>query len=290
MRIWAVIPTHNRPRLLLEVLEALHQQTQPLERVMVVLNGSPKEVTALLEAEFPRVERLELPENQGSAGGFYHGIRQALEGGADWVWLMDDDGVPKPDALEKLLAAEATTRSWGRPADILFSRVVWVDGRIHPMNFPLPDWRRPRHLWKAVRYGYLVVRSGAWTGMLVRRSAIERHGLPNPAYFVWCEDLEFSGRILRGGWGYWVHDSLVVHKTSQPTAAVGDYGERFFFEARNRLWLLRSRAFGPLGKAYWSLHFLGEIAAYLWQTRLMGLPLLMRGLRAGLLTSPTLFK
>ncbi|WP_158539602.1 glycosyltransferase [Meiothermus sp. QL-1] len=285
MRVWAVVPTHNRPSLLRECLEALQKQTYPIERILVVLNASPPEVKSLL-AEFPEVERLELEQNEGSAGGFYHGMRRALEQGADWVWLMDDDGIPHSNALEKLLEAEQVTRPWRGPADLLLCRVVWVDGQIHPMNFPLPDWRRPGLLWKAVRYGYLAVRSGAWTGMLVRSQSILQHGLPNPAYFVWCEDLEFSGRVLRRGLGYWVHDSVVVHKTSQPTAAVGDYGERFFFEARNRVWLLRSKAFGGVGKFYWLLHFMGEIVAYLWQTRLAGWRTLARGLWAGLTQSP----
>lgn len=288
--VWAVLPTHNRPALLRESLQGLQAQTRPLGAILVVLNASPPEVKAMLSEEFPQVEVLELSENLGSAGGFHHGMKYAFEQGADWIWLVDDDGIAVADALEKLLKAEQILSKMAPAAQILLSRVVWTDGRIHPMNFPGPDWRRPGLLWKALNYGYLLIRSGAWTGMLVHRSAIAQYGLPHKDYFVWCEDLEFSGRVLRQGVGYWVFDSLMVHKTKAPTAAVGEYGDRFFFEVRNRIWLVRSDAFGPLGKIYWTLHFMGELAVYLWGAGRKGLDVVQRGFRAGFSSRPELEK
>ena len=38
-----------------------------------------------------------LPENMGGAGGFHEGIKYAFEHGFDYIWLMDDDGVPSAD-------------------------------------------------------------------------------------------------------------------------------------------------------------------------------------------------
>ena len=47
----------------------------------------------------------ELGANYGGAGGFAYGMAQALAHGADLIWLMDDDTVPEPGALEALLQA-----------------------------------------------------------------------------------------------------------------------------------------------------------------------------------------
>ena len=44
-----------------------------------------------------------LTENTGGAGGFHDGLAWAVERGADLVWLMDDDGLPDPDCLGRLL-------------------------------------------------------------------------------------------------------------------------------------------------------------------------------------------
>ena len=284
--IWVVLPTHDRKELLRESLTALRTQTHKPAHVLVVLNASPPEVTLMLESEFPEIELLRLDKNLGSAGGFHFGIKRALEAGAGWVWLMDDDAIAEPDSLERLLTALKQVEVFSPDPDILLSRVVWTDGRIHPMNFPWLDWRRLPLLWKALNWGFLLVRSGAWAGMLVRTSAVQRHGLPIKDYFVWCEDLDFSGRILRRGVGYWVFDSVVVHKTKGPTAAVGDYGERFFFEVRNRIWLLRSNAFGVLGKLAWTIHFAGELLFYLWATRGKGLGVVRRGFVSGFRSKP----
>src|SRR5438046_10042173 len=51
-----------------------------------------------------RIELCRLPTNTGSAGGFHAGMRRAYEAGHAWLWLMDDDGYPAPDCLERLLA------------------------------------------------------------------------------------------------------------------------------------------------------------------------------------------
>lgn len=286
VNIWVVLPTHNRLQLLRESLQALQHQTRPPNGILVVLNASPPEVRAMLEDEFPQVERLELSQNLGSAGGFHYGIKHVVESGADFIWLMDDDGIARPDALEKLCEAEKATSLLAGEADILLCRVVWIDGSLHPMNFPWPDWRKPKLLLKALNRGWLSVRSGAWTGMLVRSSAVKRHGLPFKDYFVWCEDLDFSGRVLRRGLGYWVHDSVVVHKTAKPAAPANAQGERFFYEVRNRIWLIRSDAFGFWGKIAWGLHTLGEIALYLWSTPRSGLSVVWKGVKAGLSTRP----
>src|SRR5699024_2860234 len=67
-------------------------------------------------------------------GGFAAGIARALvRHDADWVWVMDDDTVPRPSALSQLLRAlEASPVR----LSVLSSRAVWTDGRDHPMNTP----------------------------------------------------------------------------------------------------------------------------------------------------------
>ena len=44
--------------------------------------------------------------NLGGAGGFSFGARFAAECGYEYIWLMDDDCMPNPTALEAFLAAD----------------------------------------------------------------------------------------------------------------------------------------------------------------------------------------
>ena len=53
---------------------------------------------------FIKIYYVRMNENTGGAGGFYEGVKKGYEKGYDWLWLMDDDGIPKNDCLELLLS------------------------------------------------------------------------------------------------------------------------------------------------------------------------------------------
>lgn len=119
--VCAIVVTYNRKELLRECLAALAAQTRPPDRVLVVDNASSDGTQAMVEAEYEEVELLALPTNQGGAGGFHEGMKRAHVDGAEWLWLMDDDTIPRPDALAELLAAPARL---GSLPTLLASKVV----------------------------------------------------------------------------------------------------------------------------------------------------------------------
>ncbi|MBM7820862.1 GT2 family glycosyltransferase [Cellulosimicrobium cellulans] len=245
MRIAAVVVAYDRRDLLVEALDALAAQTRPLDAVVVVDNASHDD-SAVVAAEHPvGAEVLELPRNTGGAGGFAVGMAHAVEAlGADLVWLMDDDTIPTPTALAELLAAR---EAYPGPVALLGSRVVWHDGRDHPMNTPR---RRPgasaEQIARARESGALPVRSSSFVSMLVDARAIRHHGLPVADYFIWNDDFEYSARLLRRGTGLHVPASVVEHRTKTFGATDADPGERFYYEVRNKLWmLLRSPSLSP---------------------------------------------
>src|SRR3954452_22267184 len=99
MSVFCGIVTHNRKNLLLDCLEALAGQTQPLDRVLVVDNASSdgtlehlraSGIAARLPLDYLRLER-----NGGGAEGFHYAVRAGIDSGADWIWLMDDDCEPE---------------------------------------------------------------------------------------------------------------------------------------------------------------------------------------------------
>lgn len=241
-RVVAVVVAYNRRDLLREALDALMLQSRPLDAVVVVDNAST-DGSADLARGTDGVEVLALTANTGGAGGFAVGIAHAVaELGADLVWAMDDDTIPEIDALAALLAARDAhpgTSVWG-------SRVVWTDGSDHPMNTPRP---RPLRSSRAAD-GSFEVRSTSFVSMLVEASSVRRVGLPIADYFIWNDDFEYSTRLLRGQRGRFVPGSRVLHKTKALASTDVDPGERFYFEVRNKLWMLRrSRSLAAWEKA-----------------------------------------
>jgi rhamnopyranosyl-N-acetylglucosaminyl-diphospho-decaprenol beta-1,3/1,4-galactofuranosyltransferase len=255
VRIVAVVVAYNRRDLLHECLDALRAQTRSLSAVVVVDNASTDGSADAVAADFPEADLVRLTVNTGGAGGFAVGIARAVaDRDADLVWIMDDDTIPTPTALQALLDARETAPV--TPA-VLGSRVVWTDGQDHPMNTPRPkplaDAQERRD---AAAAGGIPVRSSSFVSMLLDADAVRAEGLPVAHYFLWNDDFEYSARVLRHRRGLFVPSSVVVHKTKARADTDVDPGERFYFEVRNKLWLFRaSKALAP-----------GELPLYLGAT------------------------
>jgi len=292
-RVAAVVVTYNRRDLLLESLAAVLGQTRAPDKVIVVDNASEDGTAAAVRGQFPSVHLAELRRNSGGAGGFAGGMALALADGADLIWLMDDDTVPEPGALNALLGARdrmaAQDRSGGPPA-LVASQVLWTDGREHPMNTP----RRKPFAAKAERLaaaavGCVPIRSASFVSVLVDAAECRRRGLPRADYFLWNDDFEFTTRLLRGNTGLLCPASVVVHKTKTFGSTDADPGDRFFYEVRNKVWMFKDSApLAPLERAAYggsTLRRWARTFACSHDRRTLRQSL-FRGIAAGVRTSP----
>ena len=292
-RVAAVVVTYNRRDLLLESLAAVLGQTRAPDKVIVVDNASEDGTAAAVRGQFPSVHLAELRRNSGGAGGFAGGMALALADGADLIWLMDDDTVPEPGALNALLGARdrmaAQDRSGGPPA-LVASQVLWTDGREHPMNTP----RRKPFAAKAERLaaaavGCVPIRSASFVSVLVDAAECRRRGLPRADYFLWNDDFEFTTRLLRGNTGLLCPASVVVHKTKTFGSTDVDPGDRFFYEVRNKVWMFKDSApLAPLERAMYGGSTLRRWARTFARShdRRTLRQSLFRGISAGMRTSP----
>ena len=280
--VTAVVVTYNRKDLLREALAALFAQERPVDRILVVDNASTDGTAEMIRGEYAdRVDLLAMPDNQGGAGGFHEGMKQAYADGADWVWLMDDDTLPRPDALAKLLEAPART---DREPLLLYSKAVWTDGSLHPMNYPGFERHRAELMVKAAERGLMPLRTATFVSLLVSRKAIDRYGLPLKRFFIWSDDIEYTARVMLRDAGYFVPESVVVHKTKTPYTAISTSGDRFYFHIRNTLYMLRGTAWTRLEKPSLVFILFTSSLAYLKYNRFnpKNVAIILRGLRDGL--------
>ncbi|WCT71895.1 glycosyltransferase family 2 protein [Sphingomonas naphthae] len=212
--ICAVVLTFNRKDLLEECLAAILAQTRACTRVLVVDNASTDGTFEMLEDRWAgRVEVHRLPVNIGAAGGFNRGMRLGHLSGADFLWVMDDDVIPEPDALEKLVEARASLAERAIDPPFLLSVARSPKGIVTNT----PDIDRARNAlsyadWPALLgEGLVAVQRATFVSILLPRATLDRFGLPIADMFIWGEDTEFTVRVTRQQPGYIVGRSAVTH-------------------------------------------------------------------------------
>lgn len=218
-KTWAVVVTWNRRALLEQCLDHLAAQTRPCDRILVVDNASDDDTADWLDRVWAgRIDRLRLSTNTGGAGGFNAGVRAAMDAGAGHVWLMDDDVLPAPDALERLLQAEAELRAEGvepaflcstvRTPEGLLTNTAEIDLRTNSIGYAAWGERLER--------GLAPVRQATFVSLLVARAAVQRYGLPLAPMFIWGDDTEYTLRLAAERPGFLVGASRVEHVRAAP--------------------------------------------------------------------------
>ncbi|HEY8688108.1 MAG TPA: glycosyltransferase family 2 protein [Chitinophagaceae bacterium] len=232
-KVIAVIVTYNRQQLLSDCITALKNQTRKVDKILVINNGSTDETSTWLQSQ-QDIDHIS-QENVGSAGGFYTGIKTAYESGYSWMWMMDDDGYPKEDALEKLLADDT---------EELMLRNCAVINKDDKKSF----------VWKTLHYKSIddvkdkVIQNIAhpFNGTLLHRRIVERVGFPNPKLFLWGDETEYYYRIIKKNAIPFctITDSIHYHPaTSFSYKQEWDYksGWKMYYYIRNRFHVHRSK-------------------------------------------------
>jgi len=201
-----VVVSWNGAHLLGDCLAALRRQdAQARMRLVVVDNASTDGTAELLAREFPEVEHLRLADNLGYGRANNEALRRALEAGAEFVALVNNDVEVGHGWLGSLLEAARAHPEAGlftgtllfRDEEVVNSTGLELDrlGRARDRDFRLPLARLAR------RDGPVVGVSGG--AALIRSSLLREIGLFDPAYFAYYEDVDLSLRAKAAGQQSW---------------------------------------------------------------------------------------
>jgi rhamnopyranosyl-N-acetylglucosaminyl-diphospho-decaprenol beta-1,3/1,4-galactofuranosyltransferase len=221
-KVAAVVVTFNRKLLLLECLGALLKQTHPVEQIYLIDNastdGTPETLSDVGYLNHPKIQYVRLPNNSGGAGGFYEGIRHAHQGDFDWIWVMDDDAEPMPDALSILLSSRSPKGI--KHYSALCGLKLGLDGlpqyahrgRFEPSVGAVPLSELEAKSEQSISYASFV-------GLLIKAKAVEEIGYPLPEFFIWFDDVEYCQRLQRVGPIFYNPKSVILHKDGVSAAA-----------------------------------------------------------------------
>jgi hypothetical protein len=186
------------------------------------------------------VEVLRPDGNLGFARGCAWGITRAMEHGADYILLLNNDVVVEPSFLGALLvAADQSPDAGVLCPQIVSPRKLWYAGGRFSLWSGIPVQERPRRAAPLVGQPR-EVQYATGCAMLIRSSVVDAIGSFDPDFFMYCEDLDFSLRARQAGFKILlVPASRVHHAVSDETERVS---LRIYYSTRNLLEVMRRHA------------------------------------------------
>jgi hypothetical protein len=242
----------------LECLASLQRQEYPRYRVIVVDNGSTDGSPSSIRQADPEVDVIEADRNLGYSPGNNLGIQRALEVGADYVFLLNNDAEVDPGMLGQLVQvaesdpkigivgptmyyAEPPNMIWGGRNHINWKRAsLFREGMGENIDQNLLDQASPQHT------DYVDT-----CAALVKREVVLKIGLMDGRYFINFDDLDWNVRAFRAGYRIvYVPSGRIWHKVSA-TMGLASPATTYYMTRNSLLFFMVNapgiwRVFGPL--------------------------------------------
>jgi GT2 family glycosyltransferase len=237
-----VVVNWHRRDVTLGCLRALRALTYERWLLVLVDNDSTDFTAEEVHTLAPEGRYLRTTANLGFAGGSNAGMRAALETDAAYVWFLNNDAEPEPEALSELVAAAAPDATIGvagakilrgNDGERFDSIALDVDlrsGRIYLTGHDEPDHGQYDQLRDPIAV------SGC--AMLVRRTACEKLGGFDERYFAYLEDADLCLRARVAGFRVIVAPrARVRHQRAEATQGRQSISS-LYYTTRNHLRLV----------------------------------------------------
>lgn len=199
-----IVLNNNRRDDTLTCLASLEQSTYQNHQIILLDNATSDGSIPAVRSAFPQVEIVELTANLGYAGNNNIGIKLALEKGADWVFVLNEDTRVDANCLAELVAVGNSNPAIGVVGPMVYHydepEVIQSAGGILSQD----AWE-PLHLGQneTDRGQYAGPHAVDWISgcaIMVRKSFIEQNGLLDERFFCYEEETEWCLRGKKNGW------------------------------------------------------------------------------------------
>lgn len=266
LNLACVIVTYNRLDYLKKALDCYDQQTKMPDYLIIVDNHSTDGISDYLDGWEKKRHGfkciiLHLPENIGGSGGFYSGCQKALELGADYIWMADDDAYPALNVIE-CFQNHLHNEPRARKASAVCT-VVLEKGRIQ-----LDHRRRYKLTWNNMiaysipleeyKKSFFTLQLFSYVGVIIRSDILRKVGLCEKGFFIYNDDAEHALRVGKYGEIICYTDMEVVH--AKPQNFMKKDGKefidwRYYYSARN-FYLMLKRHFKKQYFFHWHLDYI----------------------------------
>ena len=259
MKASVVIVNYNGADDTLECLDSLNKIDYHDYEIILVDNASSDASSVLNEVHknFSAVKILAMPRNLGFAGGNNAGIKTALDDGARYVILLNNDTIVAHDFLSQMIKTAESDENIGIIGAKIYyfaeKNRVWYNGGTF-------NWiGGGRHIQDGTVDENLddgeIKNTEYVTGcaLLIKREVVEKIGLLCEDFFMYYEDIEWSLRARKAGYKTVIAPAAHIwHKVSRSASKMGA-PVIHYYNIRNALLLTKMRAPAPV-----------KVLVYLW--------------------------
>ncbi len=240
-RVYVIIVNWNGREHLDACLGSLLASTMESVAFLFVDNASSDGSVAFVRERFgadPRVEILGLELNRGWSGGNNAGIGRALEAGADYIFLLNNDTSTESGALESMVSTMENDETLGAlaPRMVLFDQPEILNSVGLYLSVIGAAWDRGIGRLDSARWHEPVPVIGACGGALfLRASTLAKTGLLPEDFEIYLDDLDLCLRIWSAG--FWIRtcpEAIIRHKFSATMGQGARARHKYYLNTRNR--------------------------------------------------------
>jgi len=222
-KVTAIVLAWNHVEDTVECLESLTCSTYSPLQFLLVDNASTDNTVEVVSQHFPMVEILQSDENLGVSGGYNLGMKRAIEEGADYLLIANNDILVDPRMVQSLVDTLEAHPTAGMIMPKIYHYYgdrtrLWCTGarwRTFPPMVKMTGYNQP----DAPQYSYeREIQFAPSCVLMLRRSAVEQVGFFDTGYFFYQDDWDYCVRYRKAGFSIWFSpEAKMWHKVSVST-------------------------------------------------------------------------
>lgn len=233
----AIIVNWREPHMTLRAAESLLQQSSPLDRIMIVDNGSGDDSSEILAQSLEQYDRCELiclPENLGFGSGNNAALRTLLSDGFDRIWLFNNDAIADTYCHEHLQNKMQNDPNIGSVGSNISDSKDSENQHIGHY-YDLKSLSAKKIYDEAL----LTQKAYSWTtaaSLYLRCDVLREIGIFDEAFFMYWEDADLCIRMQKAGYQLsFAHEAKVQHRAGTSSDAIPI--QRYLWHLKSQLYL-----------------------------------------------------
>lgn len=243
--VWIITLNWNKPDITKDCLHSLMINTGTTFSFLLIDNGSNDDSVKILKNEFPSLITIYNKENLGFGAGFNIGIKYAIEQGAKYILIINNDTIADPTMMNQLLSVIEGDDEIGIVAPFIYfyenKEKIWSQGGyINSFLLEKTESKSKNHSKDQNMKTFLTA-----CCLLINIEVFKKVGVFDERFFMYYEDLDFSLRCLKNGIIMKiVPEAKLWHRISTSSGGKNNPLERFymakssglFFRKHMKIW------------------------------------------------------